>query len=69
MKTFEFSVTYHYEDSGTVEAESYEDAIAQIESGDIAYPVTSGGFSDSWSWVKIDECYEIEDDGDGEWDD
>lgn len=63
MKTFEFSVTYHYEDSGTIEAESYEDAIYQIESGDVSYPVTSSGFADSWSWVKIDECYEIDDDG------
>lgn len=64
MKTFEFSVIYHYEDSGTIEAESYDDAIAQIEND--CYPVTSSGFADSWSWVKIDECYEIDDDGEDE---
>ena len=68
MKTFEFSATYHYEDTGTVYADSYEDAVAQIEN-DMAYVCLSAGFSDSWSWVKIDECYEIEDDGDKEWDD
>jgi len=68
VKTFEFSVTYHYEDSGQVEAESYEDAIAQIEN-DMSYVCTSSGFADSWSWVKIDECYEIDDDGEDDEDD
>ena len=69
MKMFEYSVTYHYEDFGTIEAESYEDAIAQIESGDVSYPVTAAGFADSWSYVKIDECYEIADDEEDEDDD
>lgn len=68
MKTFEFSVTYHYEDSGQIEAESYEDAVRQIEE-DMAYVCTPAGFSDSWSWVKIDECYEIDDDGEDDEDD
>jgi hypothetical protein len=68
MKTFEFSVTYHYEDSGTIEALTYEDAMDQIEN-DMAYVCTAAGFSDSWSWVKIDECYEIADDGEDEEDD
>ena len=67
MKTFEYSVTYHYEDFGTIEAESYEDAVSQIENGS-SYPVTANGWADSWSWVRIDDCYEIADDG-GEMDD
>lgn len=61
MKTFTYSVTYHYEDAGEIQAESYSDAVAQIEESN--YVVCESGFSVPWGWVDIHECDEIDDDG------
>jgi hypothetical protein len=68
MKTFSFYATYHYEDSGEVEAESYEEAVEQIQS-EMAYVVAPAGFSVGWDWVDIHECDEIDDDGEDDEDD
>jgi hypothetical protein len=64
MKTFKYYVTYHYEDSGEVEAGDYNSALAQIENH-MSYVVSSEGYSLSWDWVDVHELDEIDDDGKG----
>lgn len=61
MKTFTYSVTYYYEDSGEIEATSYEDAVSQIE--ELSYVVCDAGYTVPWDLVNIHECDEIDDDG------
>lgn len=62
MKTFSYYVTYHYEDSGEVQAEDQNSALAQIEN-DMAYVVSFNGYTVGWDYVKIHEFDEIDDDG------
>lgn len=61
MKTFRYYVTYHYEESGEVEALSLAEAQETIE--DLAYVVGSGGYTVGWDYVKFHELEEIDDDG------
>ena len=63
MKTFSYYVTYHYEDSGEVEAMSLEDAQSEIEN--MAYVVGASGYSTGWDWVDVHQLDEINDDGKG----
>ena len=65
MKTFSYYVTYQYEESGEVEATDYDAAVEQIEN-DMAYVVAPEGYTIGWDWVKINELYEIADDGEDE---
>lgn len=51
MKTFTYSVTYHYEDAGEIQAESYSDAVAQIEESN--YVVCDAGYSVPWGSVRL----------------
>ena len=67
MKVFSYSVTYHVEDSGTIDAMSYEDARSAIE--EQMYAVSPGGFSVGWDWVDFHELDEIADDGEDDEDD
>jgi hypothetical protein len=64
MKTFSYYVTYHVEDSGEIEAESYEQAQELIE--EQMYAVAPAGFSVGWDYVKFHELEEIDDDGEGD---
>lgn len=64
MKTFSYYVTYHYEDSGEVEATDYDSAVEQIEN-DMAYVVGASGYSTGWDWVEVHQLDEINDDGKG----
>jgi hypothetical protein len=61
MKTFSYYVTYHYEESGEVEALSLEEAREAIE--DMAYVVGSHGYTVGWDYVNFHELTEISDDG------
>jgi len=67
MKTFSYYVTYHVEDSGEVEASSYDEAQALIE--EQMYAVSPSGFSVPWDYVKFNELHEIDDDGEDDEDD
>jgi hypothetical protein len=61
MKTFSYSVTYHYEESGEIDAPSYEDAQSMIE--ELTYVVGEAGYSVPWDYVQFHELHEIDDDG------
>lgn len=65
MKTFSFAATYHYEDTGEVEARSYDEARQMVEEN-LAYVVTEAGFADSWGWVDINLNLESDDEEDDE---
>lgn len=67
MKTFSFYAAYHVEDSGEVEAESYDEAVAMIE--EQMYAVAPAGFSIPWDHVQIHELEEIDDDEEDDEDD
>lgn len=62
MKTFKYYVTYHYEDSGEVQAFDYDSARDEIENN-MSYVVAPEGFRLGWDWVDIHDIEEIDDDG------
>lgn len=62
MKTFSYYVTYHVEDSGEIEAESYEDAQEIIEK-QMYVASANHGYSLGWDHVEFHDLEEIADDG------